>query len=108
MQQDKSHAVLNSEEMEFRVQNVRLLETVGEEKTESVTLKIPLDKVSPELIEQIDKLCVAHKGKHTLKMELMDYANKEKLPFVSQTKKVNVGNDFLAAMELLGVDCGVN
>lgn len=98
----------NSDELEFRAQNVRLLETVGEEKTESVTLKIPLDKITPELIVQIEKLCATHKGKHTLRMELMDFTNKEKLPFVSQTKKVNVGNDFLAAMELLGIDCGVN
>ncbi len=98
----------NSDEMEFKVLNVRLLETIGEEKTQSVTLKIPVEKISTEFIEQIEKLCTVHKGKHTLRMELIDYQNKEKLPFTSMAKKVTVGNEFIAAMEVLGVECGVN
>jgi DNA polymerase III subunit alpha len=98
----------NSDEMEFRVANVRLLETIGEEKTQSVTLKIPVERISAELIERIEKLCSAHKGKHTLRMELIDYQSKEKMAFTSGTKKVTVGNEFLAAMEVLGVECGVN
>ncbi|MBC7776774.1 MAG: DNA polymerase III subunit alpha [Phycisphaerae bacterium] len=98
----------NSDEMEFKVLNVRLLETIGEEKTQSVTLKIPIERISTDLIEQIEKLCTVHKGKHTLRMELIDYQNKEKLPFTSMGKKVTVGNEFIAAMEVLGVECGVN
>ena len=98
----------NSDEMEFRVLNVRLLETIGEEKTQSVTLKIPLERVSAELIERIEKLCAVHKGKHTLRMELIDFQNKERMAFTSMGKKVNVGNEFIAAMEVLGVECGVN
>lgn len=98
----------NSDEMEFRVQNVRLLETIGEEKTQSVTLKIPIEKITPDFLDQIEKLCVAHKGKHTLRMELIDFQNKEKLPFVSSARKVQVGNELIAALELLGVECGVN
>ncbi|MFN0035290.1 MAG: DNA polymerase III subunit alpha [Saprospiraceae bacterium] len=98
----------NSDEMEFRVLNVRLLETIGEEKTQSVTLKIPVEKVSADLIERIEKLCAMHKGKHTLRMELIDFQNKERMAFTSMGKKVNVGNEFLAAMEVLGVECGVN
>ncbi len=98
----------NSDEMEFKVLNVRLLETIGEEKTQSVTLKIPVEKISADLIERIEKLCVAHKGKHTLRMELIDFQNKERMAFTSLGKKVNVGNEFLAAMEVLGVECGVN
>jgi len=98
----------NSEEFEFRVNNVRLLEAVGAEKTTSVTLQIPMELLTAELIDRIEKLCTAHKGKHLLKMELIDRQNKEKMAFTSTGKKVNVGNEFLAAMELLGVECGVN
>ncbi len=98
----------NSDEFEFKVNNVRLLETIGEEKTTSVTLRIPVENLSADLIGRIEKLCVAHKGKHTLRMELIDRQNKEKMAFTSTGKKVNVGNEFLAALELLGVECGVN
>jgi DNA polymerase-3 subunit alpha len=98
----------NSDEMEFRVQNVRLLETIGEEKTTSITLKIPIESVSTDLIDRIEKLCLAHKGKHLLRMELIDYQNKDKMSFTSQLRKVTVGNEFIAAMEGLGLECGVN
>lgn len=98
----------NSDEFEFRVNNVRLLEAIGAEKTSSVTLQIPVELLTAELIDRIEKLCAAHKGKHLLKMELIDRQNKEKMAFTSAGKKVNVGNEFLAAMELLGVECGVN
>lgn len=98
----------NSDEFEFKVNNVRLLETVGDEKTSSITLKIPVEAISRELLGKIEQLCSAHKGKHTLKIELIDRQNKEKLSFTSGARKVTVGNDFIAAMELLGVECGVN
>jgi DNA polymerase III subunit alpha len=98
----------NSEEMEFRVSNVRLLESIGEEKTQSITLKIPVEKVSADFIAQIEKLCLAHKGKHTLRMELMDYQTKERIAFTSGARKVTVGNELIAALEILGVECGVN
>ena len=65
-------------------------------------------RLTPDLIGKIEKLCAAHKGKHMLRMELVDRQNKEKIPFTSMGKKVTVGNEFLAEMELLGVECGVN
>ena len=97
----------NSDEMEFRVLNVRLLETIGEEKTTSITLRISVGALSAELIERIEKICNAHRGKHTLRMELLDYDQK-KLSFTSTSRKVQVDNDFITAMTGLGVECGVN
>ena len=97
----------NSDEMEFRVLNVRLLETIGEEKTTSITLRISVGALSAELIERIEKICNAHRGKHTLRMELLDYDQK-KLSFTSTSRTVQVDNDFITAMTGLGVECGVN
>ncbi|MBX2891156.1 MAG: DNA polymerase III subunit alpha [Saprospiraceae bacterium] len=98
----------NSDEFEFRVLNARLLETVGQEKTSSITLRIPVETLSGTLIERIEQLCSAHKGKHDLRMELVDFTNKERLAFRSAARKVNVDNDFIAAVKELGVECGVN
>ncbi len=98
----------NSDEMEFRVLNVRLLETIGEEKTTSITLRISVGVLSAELIERIEKICNAHRGKHTLRMELLDYDQKDKWAFTSTARKVQVDNEFISAMTGLGVECGVN
>jgi DNA polymerase III subunit alpha len=98
----------NSDEMEFQVNEVRLLESVGAEKTKSVTLRIPIERLDKSMLEQLDALCKTHKGKHELRVELIDFQNKEKMLFNATSRKVHVDNDFLAAMERLGVEYGVN
>lgn len=98
----------NSDEMEFKVNDVRLLETIGEEKTKSITLKIPVNNIDLTLIEKIENLCKTFKGKHELRVELLDYQHRDKLPLVSPNKKVNVDNAFLLELEKLGIEFGVN
>ena len=60
-----------------------------------------------EMIEQLDSLCKQHKGKHQLRITLMDFHNKISMPFYSQNRKVNVGNELVEALEGLGVECVV-
>lgn len=98
----------NSEEMEFRVQEVKLLETVGAEKTSSITLRIPAERITNELIEQIDNICKTHKGKHELKLEILDLANREKYTYTAVGRKVQVDNDLIEAIKLLGLETSVN
>jgi len=98
----------NSDEMEFRVNDVRLLESIGAEKTKSVTLRIPLTKIDAAFIDSIENLCKTYKGRHELKVELLDFANKDKISLISSARKVNVDNDFLQAVEKLGIEFGVN
>ncbi len=98
----------NSDEMEFLVNEVRLLEAIGAEKTKSVTLRIKLEQLDAAFLDRIEALCKIYKGKHDLKMELIDVQNKEKLAFTSLARKVNVDNDFIAAVEKLGLEFGVN
>lgn len=98
----------NSDEMEFRVNDVRLLESIGAEKTKSVTLRIPLTKIDAAFIDSIENLCKTYKGRHELKVELLDFTNKDKISLISAARKVNVDNDFLQAVEKLGIEFGVN
>jgi DNA polymerase III subunit alpha len=98
----------NSDEMEFRVNDVRLLESIGAEKTKSVTLRIPLTKIDAAFIDSIENLCKTYKGRHELKVELLDFTNKDKVSLISSARKVNVDNDFLQAVEKLGIEFGVN
>ncbi len=97
----------NSDEYEFRPEKVELLETVGGSQIASVTLQIPVELLTTDLLDQLDRICKAHKGKHTLKMRLLDHTNKNALPFASANRKVNADSDFAMEMEKLGVECKV-
>jgi hypothetical protein len=49
-----------------------------------------------------------HKGKHALKITLLDGTNKQALPLRSLDRKVNVDNDLIKELELEGLKYKVN
>ena len=98
----------NGSEYELRIKEVKLLATIGASLTESITLMIPLERISKELMEQIDTMCDTHKGKHKLKMTVMDSVNRQKLELFSNNRKVHVDSELIAELEGKGLSYKVN
>ncbi|MCB9294383.1 MAG: DNA polymerase III subunit alpha [Lewinellaceae bacterium] len=94
--------------MEFKVKDVKLLEGVAENLADSITLKLPLETITPGLIDRIDELCKQHKGPHRLRMELLDKANRMRLAMAAKDRRVNATNGFIAELEKLGVEYQVS
>ena len=94
--------------MEFRVKEISLLEGLGESLTNSITLKLPVQNISHNLIKDIDLLCQTHKGQHNLRVTFLDMMNKTSLSFKSLNRKVQVNNAFVVELERLGVDYKLN
>ncbi|MBK8920450.1 MAG: DNA polymerase III subunit alpha [Saprospirales bacterium] len=97
----------NSDEHEFRPEKVELLETVGGSQISAVTLHIPVERLTSTLLDRLDQVCKAHKGKHQLKMRLLDHTNRNALAFASAGRKVNADSDFAMEMAKLGLECKV-
>jgi DNA polymerase-3 subunit alpha len=95
------------DEFQLKIKDVTLLENAGKNLAKSVTVKINVKDLTPELIDKLDALCKEHKGSQQFKVTLLDYANKTSLNFSSKSRKVNVGNEFVSAVKGLGVECGV-
>ncbi|MEO1518004.1 MAG: DNA polymerase III subunit alpha [Bacteroidota bacterium] len=98
----------SKEEFQLKIKEVRLLESVGAEMTKSITLKIPLDLITEDFINHIDKLCKNHKGKHQLKVILLDRSERSSINLMSNSRKVNADNDFTMALEKIGVGYKLN
>lgn len=98
----------NSEELEFKPVEIKLLEGIAENMTESITLKFPIERINDAMINQIDQLCHTHKGKHRLKMVLLDQTHRVKLKLIAKERKVNAGNELILALDKLGVEYKVN
>ena len=93
----------NSEEFQLKLKEVRQLDSIGSEMTNSVTIKLPLERITKELINDIDTLCTTHKGKHKLKMVFIDKANQVSLDLVAPDTEVNADSDFINELERIGV-----
>ncbi len=99
----------NSEdEYEFRCKEVQLLEGLAKDKTESITVKMDVNKLTKELSAQIELLCVKHKGKHKLKLVFIDPNKKIKLAMHSKSHKVLADNDFVNELDKLGLKYKLN
>ena len=98
----------NSEELEFKPVEIKLLEGIAENMTESITLKFPIERINDAMINQIDQLCQEHKGRHRLKMVLLDQTHRVKLSLIAKERKVNAGNELIAELDKLGLDYKVN
>ncbi len=99
----------NSEnEFNFKLKEVNLLETIGNKMSESITLNIPLEKLTEKMLSEIERVLKEHRGKNPLKMMLIDRHNKTRLNFASKTRKVEAGPDLAMALERIGVDYKLN
>ena len=95
------------DEFSLKIKDVTLLENAGKNLVKSLTVKINVEDLTADLIDKLDALCKQHKGSQQLKVTLLDFENKTSLNFLSKSRKVNVGNEFVSAVKGLGVECGV-
>jgi DNA polymerase III subunit alpha len=98
----------SAEEQELKIKEVRQLANIGETMTESITLMIPIEQISHQLIEDLDMLCLSHKGKHKLKIQFLDAQNRQTLHLFAADKKITVDSAFIAAVESQGLKYRLN
>ena len=92
------------ESLELKIKDVSLLESVGDTMTKGIRLTLPLERLTAEVVENLDELCEKHKGPHYLRMVLLDRQNRIKLPLAAKGRKVKADNDFVQELSRLGVD----
>lgn len=92
-----------NDDMELKIQEIRLLDGIAESLTDSITIKLPLEKISDKTIDQLDVLCKTHVGKHRLKMELIDRQQRMKVSMIAKERMVNADNDFIRELDRIGL-----
>ena len=98
----------NSEEYQLRIKEVNLLETIGNNLTQSITVQVPIDTLTDEFIDRFEKLCKDHKGRHLLRMRFVDRSSRTSLTLASKARKVQADSEFINGLERLGVSYRVN
>jgi DNA polymerase-3 subunit alpha len=98
----------NGGEYTFQPKDIRLLNSVGEAMTESITLQMSVEKVSPSLISQIDAVCQRHGGSHKLKLQIFDKQEDILLSLVSSARRVKADSHFIEEIAALGIKYKLN
>jgi len=98
----------NGQQHEFRVTSARLLASIGEELTKSITVKISIDQLDKFLLESLDKICGEHKGRHRLRLQVYDRDDDFILGLISKTNKVKAASGLIEDLDALGLKYKLN
>ena len=85
-----------------------MLDTIGRQITKSITIKVPLDRINEQFMEQIEGLCEENEGDHKLKMKILDMENKVAVDVKSDNKMINASFEFVTALEEMGIQIKLN
>ncbi len=93
----------NKGEYEIRVNEVRLLETIGKEKIKGINLRIPIDQLTAPLITLLDQICNEHRGEQNFSVSIQSKQQNITLNYISFSRKVNVDSLLMRALERLNL-----
>ncbi len=93
---------------EFRITSARMLASIGEELTKSITVKISIDQLDQFLLDGLDKICDQHKGRHKLRLQVYDREDDFILGLISKSTKVNAAGGLIEELDILGVKYKLN
>ena len=71
-------------------------------------MKISIDQLDQFLLESLDKICVEHKGRHKLRLQVYDREDDFILGLISKSNKVNAAGGFIEDLDALGVKYKLN
>ncbi len=92
----------------FKVKDIKMLDTVGKMLTKSITLKIELQNLSVELLEELNSLFKENAGEHKFKLKIVDSDGDVEMDFVSKNTRVNICNSLLSSLDELGFPYRLN
>ncbi len=99
----------NSDRSFFKIIDIKLLDTVSQLLTKSITLRFSIDRVDEVIIDSLDALVEQHEGPHKLKFTVVDNENNHlSVDLISKEKTVNANYEFVQALEELGITYQLN
>jgi DNA polymerase III subunit alpha len=93
----------NQDLIRFQVVDVCLLATAGEQFTRGIQVHLPVEILTPPLLDGLEACCKAAKGPHSLGLTVYDPESKTILRTSSRKFKVQVDNDFLQNLDEQGI-----
>jgi DNA polymerase III subunit alpha len=89
----------NEEELEFRIKTINLLSSVKDELIKSVTIKIKVEDINRELLNELMEQIKDNHGETELKFLFYDTDDKISLPMFSRNLRVRLNNELISYLD---------
>jgi len=87
------------EQLEFKLNRVELMEEIREKYFKSITVKIPLPVLTPEIVSDLERLTLNSKGKSLLRFDIWDPETKMVVNLFSRNTRIEITDELLAYFE---------
>jgi len=85
----------NRDEYELKIRRILMLSDVKEEMIKSISLQVPLDKVSEDFIDKISEYTTSKNGHAMLKFMVYDKDEKINVDMFSRNQKINITDNLI-------------
>lgn len=89
---------------ELRINEVQLLDEVGNSKIKGIAIHLPIQQLTPQLIDQLDRICDKYKGEQQFSVTLLDTTDKILLQLDSANRRINADSLFTNELDALGLN----
>jgi len=96
----------DSENAFFKIKNIKLLDTLTTEITKCITIRMQLDEVTDDFINQLEGVCLSNSGEHLLKLRIVD--EELSLDFRTEEYRINATSQFIDALKAQGLSYKLN
>jgi DNA polymerase-3 subunit alpha len=97
-----------SDRISFKPKDIKMLDTVGQLLTKSVTVKFQAEQLEQGLVNEFVNLCEEFEGTHKLKVKIVDKEDEMMIDLISGGKKVNANFEFINAVKEMGLAYKIN
>jgi DNA polymerase-3 subunit alpha len=78
---------------------MHLLPDVREELINTVSLEMPISEITPEFIDDFDRITKENNGKTTVKFSIYDNEGKYNIEMFSRTRRIYLSDNFINFLE---------
>ncbi len=89
----------NKDELEVKIAHISFLSELREKMVNTITLKVPLNAISQDLITELSQLLITNEGKVTLKFMVLDPETKNSVQLLSRSMRVDLTDDLVKYIE---------
>lgn len=98
----------NSDRHFFKIIDIRLMASLSEDLTKSLTVRVPLEKIDETFINEFKEICAEHSGKHRLHLQVMNLDEDMNMDFNASGMNVEVDSNLINEIRRLGLSYKLN
>ncbi|MDR2847718.1 MAG: hypothetical protein LBV39_01300, partial [Bacteroidales bacterium] len=96
------------QELEPKITRISYLSSVRDDLLKSVSLLLPLERISDAWMNDLSALMEAHQGKTLLKFNIFDRETKQAVEMFSRKQRIDLNNELITNLENFGVEFKLN